>query len=173
VFQQLGYWLDKGIHKLFYGGDLRDIFLSECARNKVFDNEISYSIGQVVKNDIIEKLKNNDNLKNLKIWNDKNLTNHYIYDYLLDYLEDKGTTNKSDKMQVLTELARSLAVVSIIMFVISIVYFHICLYNRTHIGWSTACCYTFIILTFVFICLKSRYERYRIKTMIGLYFINM
>lgn len=169
VFQEIGAMLDKIIlHKFYYGGDLKEIFLMEAKKKKVFDNDVYYYMGQLVKEDIIKA----SNLRDENVWKNEGATNRYVYNYLLDYLEIKGLKAKSDKMQVLTELGRSLMAVSAICVVLSLKNISIVFScENLQISISVISAVVFMILTWIFFRLKTRYEKYRIRTMIRTYFI--
>lgn len=170
AFQEIGYWADKlALHKLYYKGEIKEIFLSEQVKEKIFDNEIYYLMGQAVKDDIISKSRSNDMIECNKIWDDEQQVNRYIYNYLLDYLEIYGLKDKSDKMQVLAELSRSLMIVSFICGVISVISV---LFQNVSFWIIFINSIVFFALLFIFLLLKTRYEKYRIRTIIRTYFIN-
>lgn len=174
AFQEVGYLVDKKfLHNKCYGGKLKEIFLLDSAKEKIFDNEIYYQMGQAVKKDIIGKSKTNTILKCDKTWSNEKQLNRFIYNFLLDYLEIHGLKDKSDKMQVLTELSRSLMIISTICAFDSILNIVIsCLKTQPYVVQSIINCGVFSILAVIFCRLKVRYEKYRIRTMIRIYFIN-
>lgn len=173
AFQEIGYWVDRLLaHKFYYRGCLKDVFLSCNIKNKVFDNEVYYLMGQAVKSDIINTTKSNVILNKNKIWNNENEINRYVYNYILDFLDINNLKNKSDKMQVLTELSRSLMLVSVMcIFTSAINGIYAYLHNKLCIVLSIVSCVVFVVFTLVFWLLKIRYEKYRVRTMIRTYFI--
>ena len=75
--------LDKIIlHKFYYGGDLKEIFLMEAKKKKVFDNDVYYYMGQLVKEDIIKA----SNLRDENVWKNEGATNRYVYNLSLIHI---------------------------------------------------------------------------------------
>lgn len=172
AFQEIGYQADNILlHKICYKGKLKEMFLSECIKERIFDNEIYYLMGQAVKKDIIDKSKSNTILKCNKTCSNEKQLNRYIYNFILDYLEIHSLKDKSDKMQILAELSRSLMIISFICVVCSILNM-VKYFLSVQFFTAVASFSIFLILTVVFWLLKSRYEKYRIRTMIRIYFIN-
>ena len=122
----------------------------------------------MVKKDIINASKVNKKYT----WKDEKEVNKFVYNYLLDYLEIKGVKAKADKMQVLTELSRSLMLVSFICFLLCLMNIIIgIIYARFSILMPVINGVIFLVLTWILFLLKTRYEKYRIKTLIITYFI--
>ena len=166
IFQEIGTVLDKKcIWKCLYGGEPRQIFLSENLSENIFANQLecknALRVKKYIKEYIDPELYRNASQKE---------RNSIIFEYCLNICELNGLTFKADKMLVISEMSRSifwgcLSTIMINLYLISIGSYG-----------SSFLYYEILLLLFVaavFLWRKKRYEQYRIRILIRVFLIYM
>lgn len=166
VMQQIGNVLDEKImYKHIYGGHPREIILLNSKYNKVLNDELSYNEVLKIKKYIIKKYKmNNGNIENSK------QLNASIFSYCLILVEKNHLTYKSDKMLVISEMSRSLALGCMLTIFLNLVM--ICKY-RYHYEFYIIENMLLLILTNIFFYRKIQYEKYRYNNVLKTFLIYM
>lgn len=157
LFQELGTILD---HKLFYrflySGDPRSVFLTRNKYKKIFNNEISYKNALKVKQYLIDyidiEVPENSTEEDV---------NSLIFSFCLNICEVKGLSEKANKMIVISEMSRSLALGCIFTIFLNIGLWFLCysIFLLLEIP-------LLFLISLVFFCRKRRYERYRFRQLL-------
>ena len=162
IFQEIGTVLDKKcIWKCLYGGEPRQIFLSENLAENIFSNPLECKNALRVKKYIDPELYRNASEKE---------KNSIIFSYCLNICELKGLTFKADKMLVISEMSRS-----IFWGCVSTIMINLYLISIGSYG-SSLLYYEILLLLFVaavFLWRKKRYEQYRIRILVRVFLIYM
>lgn len=164
ILQEIGTILDqKFTWRYLYGGEPRQIFLSENYYKKIFDNELEYKNALKIKK-YLKKYVNSDTFRN----ENEKAQNSLMFEYCLNICEMNGITFKADKMLIISEMSRSICwgcISTIILNLILILFFLPCpafLYYEIPILMAVA---------IIFLIRKKRYEQYRFRIMIRLFLI--
>lgn len=169
VLHEIGTMMDekKGLY--------RNDFLNGCGDKYVFNNQLDFQIANALKDNILRTC----NLENMIDSNDNNKVcteTRFIYNYCISYSEMHEINSKTDKMQSISEMSRSLFWGNVIC-AIAYLFGTLLLYDPQ----AEVLCYTEeIIKTIVLIGLcilfrlrSIRYRKYRIKSLIRTCFISI
>lgn len=175
IFHELGAIANKWLYKIIYRGKPREIcfmdpkpkkrwqfYRANFFRNDVFFNNVKtlhkYIYYNYVK-DSNNNLKNDDKTYNR---NDKGI-NNTIFDYCINIAENKNIIGKYKIFNTISEMSLSLFIGCIISLIINGIMLIVdpCHYLNYIMEISIL-----IILSFIFIHRKVRYERYQIRILL-------
>lgn len=165
IFQELGTILDNLIlNFILYGGDPKEIFLLDNRKRgfrKVFKNQLfcqnATKIFQNAKKYM--HIPESENTKEL---------NSLFFGYCLNICEMEGISWKADKMLVVSEMSRSLALGCFSACILNIIF------NFSSVSTTLFFkCETIVLFIagIIFLIRKKRYEIYRIEMIIRTYSI--
>jgi hypothetical protein len=169
IYQEIGTIFDNlFMYRILYGGKPREMFLTKQKHRKIFKDELSYKDALQIR-DYYAKFFNIKNINHMNKKNEKAL-NSLIFSYCLNTCEKNNLTYKSDKMIVISEMSRSLA-----LGCISNIVLNLCMIRKYSLHHKFYCIeiIILIILFFIFLCRKVRYEKYRIKIVLRTFLIHI
>lgn len=162
VFQELGTIADKKfLNNILYGGNPREIYLLKNGHERILNEEAFYNNVLLIRDFFAKKFDIKD-IETINIKDEKEL-NSLVFGYCLNLLESKKLTGKADKMIVISEMSRSLfwGCIATIILNLYMIFKYSYLYHFYYLEMLFL-----IILSFIFISRKVRYEKYRIRILL-------
>jgi hypothetical protein len=169
IYQEIGTIFDNlFLYKILYGGNPREIFLTEEKYRKIFNDELSYKDAMHIRDYYV----NFFNIKNIDHMNkeQEKALNSLIFSYCLNTCEKNNLIYKPDKMIAISEMSRSLFLGCISNIILDL---YMILKYSSHYKFYCIEIIILIILFFIFLCRKVRYEKYRIRIVLRSFLIHI
>lgn len=153
--------IDPFWHKIFYGGNLREILLDNNKRSKLVKNPQTASL---IDKHIINIMKTVENQSKGMTLQSKSV---YIFGYILNFLELHNYISKSEKMTTIAEMSTSILNGFCLIFVTNAILG--CVHN-SFLNWI----YIFVMISVLLsipllIMRKRRYEQFRVSNLLRIY----